>query len=78
MTVRDAFDSVGEKKSREIYDSAPQGHRNYDLAGPESRAAIRKGLASGQWFVPRIERKTLRRLMQGSDDEDESEAELIE
>ena len=55
MTVRDAFDSVGEKKSRAIYDSAPQGHRNYDLAGPESRAAIRKGLASGHHghFGPR-------------------------
>ena len=38
-----------------------------ELAGPESKAAIEKGLASGTWFVPQIERKTLRRLMQRDD-----------
>ena len=27
----------------------------------------KKGLASGQWFLPFIERKTLRRLMQRDD-----------
>lgn len=37
------------------------------MGGPESDLAIKKGLASGQWFVPHIERKTLRRLMQRDD-----------
>jgi MocE subfamily Rieske [2Fe-2S] domain protein len=59
-----SFDPIGEKKSRAIYDSAPQGYRDYSLAGPESEAAIKKGLASGQWFVPHIERSMLRRLME--------------
>ena len=57
----------GEHASRAIFDSAPKSYRDYSLAGPESQAAIRKGLASGQWFVPQIERKALRALMQRDD-----------
>jgi len=62
-----AHDPIGERKSRAIYDSAPESYRDVSLAGPESAAAIKKGLASGQWFVPHIERKTLRGLMQRDD-----------
>lgn len=58
-----AFDPIGEKKSRAMFDSAPQGYRDVSLVGPESRQAIKKGLASGTWFVPKIDRKTLRVLM---------------
>merc|ERR1711907_718248 len=39
-------------------------YRDYTVGGPESELAVKKGLASGQWFVPYIERKTLRKLMQ--------------
>ena len=42
-------------------------YRDYSLDGPESEAARKKGLASAQWYVPHIERKTLRRLMQRDD-----------
>jgi fatty acid desaturase len=61
------FDPIGEKASRAIFDSAPQGARNYSLVGPESKAAVDKGLASGPWFVPRIDRKILRKLTQRDD-----------
>jgi len=42
-------------------------YRDYTVGGPESASAIKKGLANGQWFLPQIERKTLRRLMQRDD-----------
>jgi len=42
-------------------------YRDYSLDGPESRAAVDKGLASAQWYVPHIERKTLRRLTRRDD-----------
>ena len=42
-------------------------HRDYSLVGPETKASVTKGLANGQWFLPHIERKTLRRLMQRDD-----------
>jgi fatty acid desaturase len=42
-------------------------YRDYSLVGPESALARKKGLASGQWFQPFIERKTLRRLMKRDD-----------
>jgi fatty acid desaturase len=42
-------------------------YRDYTVGGPESELARKKGLASGQWFVPHIERKTLRRLMKRDD-----------
>eukprot|EP00037_Helgoeca_nana_P018878 m.182224 g.182224 ORF g.182224 m.182224 type:complete len:497 (+) comp24628_c0_seq1:234-1724(+) len=41
--------------------------RDYSLTGPEGKRAIAKGLVSAQWFVPQIDRKTLRRLMQRDD-----------
>ena len=42
-------------------------HRDYSLTGPETKASVKRGLANGQWFLPHIERKTLRRLMQRDD-----------
>lgn len=42
-------------------------YRDYTVGGPESDLAQQKGLASGQWFVPFVERKTMRRLMQRDD-----------
>ena len=45
----------------------PPQYRDYSLDGPEGEAAIKKGLANGVWFVPNIERKTLKRLMQRDD-----------
>jgi fatty acid desaturase len=42
-------------------------YRDYSLTGPEGELARKNGLASGQWFLPHIERKTLRRLMQRDD-----------
>lgn len=42
--------------------SKPQ-YRDYRLDGPEYQLAKEKGLADAQWWVPKIERKTLRRLM---------------
>mmetsp|Transcript_22313 Transcript_22313/g.58224 ORF Transcript_22313/g.58224 Transcript_22313/m.58224 type:complete len:482 (+) Transcript_22313:52-1497(+) len=41
--------------------------RNYALTGPEGKQAIEKGLASAHWYVPQIDRKTLRRLMKRDD-----------
>ena len=41
--------------------------RDYSLAGPESDLAVKKGLASGQWFLPQVDRSTMRRLMQRDD-----------
>mmetsp|Transcript_73161 Transcript_73161/g.145117 ORF Transcript_73161/g.145117 Transcript_73161/m.145117 type:complete len:490 (+) Transcript_73161:39-1508(+) len=45
----------------------PQKYRDYTVGGPESQIALANGLANGQWFVPEIDRKTLRRLMQRDD-----------
>ena len=42
-------------------------YRDYTVGGPESKEAIRKGLANGEWFLPQIERRVLRRLMQRDD-----------
>ena len=42
-------------------------YRDYSLDGPESRAAVEKGLASAEWFVPHINRDTLRRLSKRDD-----------
>jgi hypothetical protein len=42
-------------------------YRDYSLTGPEHDLARKKGLASGQWFAPFIERKTLRALMKRDD-----------
>ena len=42
-------------------------HRDYSLTGPEAKRSVQAGLANGQWFLPHIERKTLRRLMQRDD-----------
>ena len=44
--------------------TAAPNYRDYSLTGPEGKLAIKKGLASAEWFVPHVERKTLRRLMQ--------------
>ena len=41
--------------------------RDYSLDGPEGKKAVEKGLANAQWFVPEIDRKDLRRLMQRDD-----------
>jgi fatty acid desaturase len=66
MAVKDrseegaAASSVQQRKSAPVY-------RDYSLTGPEAKRAEEKGLANGQWFVPQIERKTLRRLMQRDD-----------
>ena len=46
--------------------TAAPNYRDYSLTGPEGKLAIKKGLASAEWFVPHVERKTLRRLMQVS------------
>ena len=42
-------------------------YRDYTVGGPESAQAIKKGLANGEWFVPHIDRKIMRRLMQRDD-----------
>jgi fatty acid desaturase len=47
--------------------SSASSYRDYTVGGPESKLAVEKGLASGQWFVPRIERATLKRLMRRDD-----------
>ena len=57
----------GERESRRIFDSAPGGYRDTSLTGPESAAAIRKGLANGKWYTPQIERATLKRLSRRDD-----------
>jgi len=51
-----------------LWEASPDAkYRDYSLDGPESDLAVKKGLASGQWYVPNIPRKTLRRLMQRDD-----------
>ena len=37
------------------------------MGGPESMSAIKKGLASGKWFLPYVERSVMRRLMTRDD-----------
>ena len=37
--------------------------RDYTVGGPEGVRAQEKGLASGNWFVPYVERKTMRRTL---------------
>ena len=41
--------------------------RDYTVGGPESALAIKKGLASGKWFLPFVERTVMRRLMKRDD-----------
>ena len=36
--------------------------RDYSLTGPESELAVKKGLASGQWYLPHIERSLLKSM----------------
>jgi len=56
-----------ENKERGLDYHRKASYRDYSLTGPESAAAVKKGLASGQWFLPYIDRKTLRRLMKRDD-----------
>lgn len=42
-------------------------YRDYTVGGPESKNAVAKGLANGQWFLPYVERKTLQRLSKRDD-----------
>ena len=41
--------------------------RDYTVGGPESILAVKKGLASGKWFLPYVERSVMRRLMARDD-----------
>lgn len=42
-------------------------HRDYSLAGPNSKLAEERGLASAEWYRPAIPRKKLKELMQRRD-----------
>jgi len=46
---------------------AMPGYRDYTVGGPESKLALKKGLANGVWFVPFVERKTMKELMKRDD-----------
>ena len=55
-------------KTSQVTETFPNGSPpDYSLVGEEGKEAVRKGLANGHWFVPHVERKTLRRLMQRDD-----------
>jgi fatty acid desaturase len=41
--------------------------RDYSLVGPESQAAVERGLANGQWYRCAIPRKQMKELMQRGD-----------
>ena len=41
--------------------------RDYALTGAEGRAAVERGLASGQWYSSPIPRKRMKELMRRSD-----------
>jgi fatty acid desaturase len=46
---------------------AAEGKRDYSLLGPESAAAIEKGLVSAQWYTCPLPRKELKELMRRKD-----------
>jgi fatty acid desaturase len=55
------------KLSREEVDVAQNPKRDYRLIGPSAEAAVVSGLAAAQWYHSEIDRKTMKALMQRSD-----------
>jgi fatty acid desaturase len=55
------------KLSREEVDVAQKPKRDYRLIGPSAEAAVVSGLAAAQWYHSEIDRKTMKALMQRSD-----------
>ena len=52
---------------REEVDVAQNQKRDYRLIGLSAEAAVASGLAAAQWYHSEIDRKTMKALMQRSD-----------